>query len=120
MKVGISSRCQPSTVCDSNQALLARSTRTTARVSQSQRRRAGIIKIVLPIRQRHRCRGLGLCSCLAVDLRLDRKSGGKPPHSKGLVAYVVAWAGVLSISARASLQRSQIVGYREFSPTWVE
>src|ERR1700686_702164 len=43
MKLWMSSRCQPSPGCDSNQALLARSRRTTARVSQSQRRRAGIM-----------------------------------------------------------------------------
>src|SRR5260370_299852 len=112
MKLWISSRCQPSTVSDSNQALLARSRRTTARVSQSQRRRAGIIKGMLLIRHLYRGGRLGLRLWSVAELRLGRKSGGKPPHSKWLVAvaYGVAWAGMPSISTRASLQRSQIVG----------
>src|SRR5262249_54944973 len=45
MKSWTISRYQPSYVCVSNQALDARSTTTTARVSQSQRSRPGMIKV---------------------------------------------------------------------------
>src|SRR5258708_6020483 len=108
MKLGTTSRCQPSTVRDSNHALVARSRMTTARVSQSQRRRAGIVKSPLPVGGCHLGEHLGLCLSLAVELRIDRQSGGKPRQSKG--PYVVACAAAPSISVRASLQRSQMVG----------
>src|SRR5882762_599896 len=110
MKLGTTSQCQPSTVRDSNQALVARSRMTTARVSQSQRRRAGIVKIVLRIGPPLESGRLRLCLLFAMELRIEHQSGGKPPHSKGLLAYVVACAAAPSISVRASLQRSQMVG----------
>src|SRR4029077_18056223 len=115
MKLGISSWCQPSTVCDSNQALLARSARTTARVSQSQRRRAGIVTGLLLIGNRNlaedygfACGWLWSCGSTAKAAALRSSGEKKPPPSKR--GYGGGWGVGLSISARASVQRSQIVG----------
>src|SRR5713101_6225343 len=105
MKLGISSRCQPSTVRDSNQALLARSARTTARVSQSQRRRAGITMASQKEKRDFSLR--------RPTLRNEGQEKVGLLRSKGpgwMIFQVMAWAGAPSISARAWPQRSQIVG----------
>src|ERR1700741_4091446 len=100
MKLWMTSLCQPSVVCDSNQALLARSSRTTARVSQSQRRRAGIM-----LASDSETCGHGWLQAEEAAA----KAAARRPHSEAM-RQIVAWAAVLSISARASLQRSQIAG----------